>query len=145
MDGKSRRYAMIPAFRMVILEILEMRMGMFQAGVAFLAWLSETKMRGGAGGRTEERGVGGPTQLLPREGVRACAAISATFICLAAVLAHRVRRLQRAHPHRARRPHGATGQYLGQGVAHNRILMFHAHIMSFTGSHPPRLRLIEEW
>ena len=39
MDGKSRRYAMIPAFGMQFhLIILVLRMGMFQPGVAILAW-----------------------------------------------------------------------------------------------------------
>ena len=38
MDGKSRRYAMIPAFGMVILpQYPSTGMGMFQAGVAFSA------------------------------------------------------------------------------------------------------------
>ena len=40
MDGKPRRYTMIPALGMVILpQNPSTRMGMFQAGVAFLAWI----------------------------------------------------------------------------------------------------------
>ena len=43
MDGKYRRYAMTPAFGMVIYPRI-LVLGMFQAAVAFLAWISHDVM-----------------------------------------------------------------------------------------------------